>query len=219
MPAPASLIVLTRVLLLAAACVIATSRGASTALAGSKTTPPKPRSAVTLDAFIQTVKKHGSPTYFSELMCEKLGMPRSDVPTRVVYLQVAQTKDGNDRSFHVLYDKFDAGPFDPKARRSKRTYPWPKNPVATALVLSASSMETAGEGTYYLKASLDGRLENAFLIRSGPSQAAPILDVSSPEVHERFQNEVDSWLRWALVKAEWQEAEFRAGYLQKKGKR
>ena len=207
------------------------SRPACEALATeTKVSTQKPRKAIpkamTLDAFIEKVVAGGSPTHFSELICEILDMPRIDLPARIVVVSEDQTEDKANHDFQILYDKFDDGPINPAALRRERIYPWPKHPERIGIALSTSYEWPGNDESYLFRVSLNGKLEKAVVIHGKRDEQGNSIkgsgvttekDINSPEIQERFQHELDLWLKKTYLKKEWRSAEFLEGDLKKKG--
>ncbi len=134
---------------------------------------------------------------------------REDFPTTNLRVTGEQTTDNIYRLFKVMIEKLsDAAAAKPVGIVLVTDYRWPGN----------------DEG-YWFHASLDGKLEKVIAIPGKldaqgneikGSATAIEKDINSPEIKERFQHELDLWLKKSYLKKEWKSAEFVDGVLKKK---
>ena len=94
-------------------------------------------------------------------------------------------------------------------------------PKATGLVLMTSRKHLGISEAYWYRATSDGKLEKAVLVsfkinEEGPATATQE-DINSPEIKDRFQHELDLWLKKIYLKKEWRSTEFSGGALKKSG--
>lgn len=186
--------------------VVRQASAEKTAIPAQKPTKAAPK-AMTLSSFIQATLVNGFPARLPGSIAEQVGIAR-EAPYYGLAVESDQAIDSMYHSFRVMADLSDET--KPVGLLLETAYDWPGN-----------------SETYWYRTLLNGKLEKVVVLHGKRDEAGKSIkgagiitekDINAPEIKQRFQHELDLWLKKAYLKKEWHSAEFSGGSLKKKGK-
>lgn len=160
--------------------------------------------AVTLHSFIEMALSHGFPAKLPSLIAEQIGIAK-EAPYYGLAISSVQAIDSMYHSFRVM------------AESSDETKP-------IGLLFETSYRRPGNKETYWYRTTLDGSLERVVVLHGKHDEQGQSIkgsgtttekDIDSPEIRDRFQHELDLWLKKTYLKKEWRSAEFSQGSLKK----
>lgn len=168
---------------------------------------------VSLEAFARQTMSVGTPNRVPGPIAELIDV-EPDAPVHQLKVTRDQTTDGMNRLLEVIVELSTSTP-----RR-------PIKPIG--LVLSTYRARGRSTEDYVFRAGLDGTLERASLTLGANDDEGKAIkgsgtvkkqDPNDPGIQDRFQHELDLWLKRRHLKKEWRTAEFSGGILKKRSKR
>lgn len=165
---------------------------------------PMAAKTVTLKSFVDAALVNGFPAKLPGPVAEYIGIEK-EAPYYGLAISTDQATDGMFHSFQVIADSLEEP--KPVILLFGSTYKWPGN-----------------KESYSYRVSLSGRLERVVVLHGKMDDQGRSVkgsgtttekDINSPEIKERFQHELNLWLKKTYLKKEWRSAEFSQGSLKK----
>ena len=159
-----------------------------------------------LERFVREAPVRGNPNRVPGAIGKLIDVA-PDTPAYIIVVSTAQSSDQMSHVFHLMIEPSDTGKQDP-----------------IGLVLLAKERGVEIRESHYFRASLDGKLLKVGVVRvriddtKTPASTSEA-EVTSSDIKNRFQHELDLWLKKSYLKKEWRDAEFSGGVLTKKASR
>lgn len=173
------------------------------AAGGVPKAPSSGNSKKALERFIGEAPVRGTPNRVPGAIGKMIDVS-PDTPAYIIVVSTAQSSDQMSHVFHLMIELSDTGAQKP-----------------IGLVLLANQTGSEISESHYFRASLDGKLAKVGVVRFRPDDTAnpattAEADLTSSDIKNRFQHELDLWLKKSYLKKEWRNAEFSGGVLTKK---